>query len=190
MEKLIEKYNQNVAHPSDINRLLPFLHEYSKGFEHITEFGVRQAVSTYAFIMSKPKKLVGYDISRQPEIDELEEISKESGVEFEFVLKDVLKTEIEETDVLFIDTYHVAGQCAKELALHASKVKHRIMFHDIAEGTYWETGEAPYEGLDHIGLDTRGLKYAIEPFMESHPEWKEIFRTQDCNGLLVLERQK
>ncbi len=188
MSRLIEKYNYHVSTPSDINRLLSFLYEYSKGFEHITEFGVRQAISTYAFVMAKPKKLVCYDIVRQPQIDELESICKEELIPFEFILKDVLKTEIEETDVLFIDTYHVAGQCAKELALHAGKVRHRIMFHDIA--TFWESGESPYEGLDNIGLDTRGLRYAIEPFMASHPEWKEVFRTQDNNGLLILERVK
>ena len=194
-KELIDIYLKDCVQPPDLNQrssdiwqLLPFLHEYSNDYNHITEVGTRHGVSTHAFMLGLPNKLVCYDIGRTPEIDVIEKLAKEVGVELEFHQQDILKTEIEKTDVLFIDSYHIAGQCAKELELHAGKVKHRIMFHDVAEYGYWEKGEVPYNGLDVGGLDARGLRYAIEPFLENNKEWKEIFRTQDCNGLLIIER--
>lgn len=185
-----EKYEQLCLQSSDINLLLPYLYKYSRGFDHITEFGIRQGVSTHAFMMSRPKTIRSYDIARYSEIDSIEELAKINGIDFKLILENIWKTEIEETDVLLIDSYHVAGACAIELELHSPKVKHRILFHDVAPGTFWEVGETPYDGIEHMGLDPRGLKYAIEPFMTVHPEWKEIFRTDINNGLLVLERQK
>ena len=55
-------YYQKCNSPSDINEHLPTLKRYADECEHITEMGVRWVVSTYAFLMSKPKKLVSIDI--------------------------------------------------------------------------------------------------------------------------------
>jgi hypothetical protein len=42
----------------------------------------------------------------------------------------VLEVEIEETELLFIDTYHYYAQLKKELKLHAGKISRYIAFHD------------------------------------------------------------
>jgi len=190
--ELIKQYDKYCQQPIDLNQrnsdiwqLLPILHEYSKGYKHITEVGTRHGISTHAFLMSLPKKLVCYDIGRTPEISDIEILAKENGVDFEFNFENILKVEIEETDFLFIDTWHTAGQCAKELELHSKKAKSRIAFHDVY--TYWECGEPSYNGVDS-SLDTRGLKYAIEPFLDNNKEWKQIFRTDENNGLLIIEK--
>lgn len=186
MKEIIEKYDALCKTPSDINQLLPHLKAYAEKCEHITEMGTRAVVSTYAFLASKPKKLVCYDIGRWPEVDHAERMAAEAGIEMVFKLQDVLEADIEPTDFLFIDTYHSASQLELELARHADKARMYIGFHDIA--TYGRSAEPPYEGIAaHVNCG-RGLLYAIEPFLEQYPEWKEAFRTEANNGLLILSR--
>ena len=203
METTIEQeYHKRVQMPSDINELLPDLYNYASECTHITEMGVRNPTSTYAFlyglILSKgicyPNriyikfKLVSYDIGRYPEVDLVEQLAKNSPVDFQFILQDVLVADIEETDFLFLDTFHTATQLEKELALHANKVRRFIGFHDTT--TFWENGEPSYESVQDKGTNCgRGLKYALEPFLEAHPEWKVILKREYNNGLTIIERQ-
>lgn len=179
---ILKKYNELCAASSDINQLLPYLNTYAKQCSHITEMGIRTPTSTYAFLAAAPHTLIGYDIHRTPEVDEAEALAP--GV-FEFILQDVLKADIAETDFLFIDTYHTAAQLENELAKHASKVRRYIGFHDTA--TFWETGEEPYPGMDTEMACGRGLKHAIIPFLYKGG-WKIAIMTDISNGLLILER--
>lgn len=184
----IEKHFKHHSEtPSDINEHLPKLREYAKKSKHITEMGVRTVVSTWAFLAGKPKKLVCYDLGRHPNVDEAELLAIDAKIEFEFHEKSVLEVEIEETDFLFIDTFHTATQLAKELELHAGKVRKYIGFHDTH--TFWETGEPPYETTGGKGLDCgRGLRYALEPFLAAHPEWVVDYKTSANNGLTIIKR--
>lgn len=172
---------------SDIWALLHVLLNYSRGCSRITEFGTRHGVSTTAFLMALPDSLECYDLAKSPAIEELERLADENGVYFKHHTADVLKIDIEPTDFLFIDTWHIAGQCAAELERHADKVRHRIAFHDVADYAYWERGEDNHYKATG-DFDTRGLRYAIEPFMEKNKQWKQVFRTEECNGLLIIER--
>jgi len=184
LNRIIEKYNSLGKTPSDIYELLPYLHRYAQKCKHITEMGVRTPTSTYAFLAANPNKLVSYDISRSAGVDEVEELAP--GV-FQFVLKDVLEADIEETDFLFIDTYHTAAQLEKELARHSDKAKKYIGFHDTS--TFWEYGEQPYEGIEKGLATNKGLKYAIEPFL-ANGGWVISFMTDRNNGLLIIERKE
>lgn len=174
--------------PSDINEHLPVLREYASKCDHITEMGVRGVTSTWAFLDAKPKKLVSYDIGKHPNVDEALVIAKEAGLNFEFYEKDVLKVDIEETDFLFIDTFHTAAQLERELELHSGKAKKYIGFHDTH--TFWENGELPESDLIASNKTNcgRGLRYALEPFLVSHPEWKIEYKTDKNNGLTIISR--
>jgi len=77
------------------------------------------------------------------------------------------------TAILFTGT-----SCSKELALHHDKVRKYLIFHDVV--SFWEKGQGYEKG--------GGLRYAIEPFMRDHPEWKQVYRAENNNGLLILER--
>lgn len=188
MGKLEEKYRQHCSQPSDINEHLPKLREISDKCEIVVELGVRNCVSIYAMVVSNAKKVLGIDIAHTPYVDELKEIASQEGKDFEFQEANVLKIEIPECDFLFIDTFHSKLQLEKELELHANKAKKYIGFHDVH--TFWETAEGTYQSANNDGVDgPEGLKYAIEPFMQNHPEWKEFYRTNANNGLLILERQ-
>src|SRR6195952_1825448 len=160
IEKVKEKYDSLCTTPSDIHQLLPYLLIYAEKCKHITEMGVRTPTSTYAFLSANPDKMISYDIERSPDVDEVEKLAP--GV-FEFILKDVLEADIEETDFLFIDTYHTGAQLERELLRHSGKVRRYIGFHDTH--TFWENGEKPYPGISKELASSKGLKYAIMPFL-------------------------
>lgn len=183
LPEIFNKYDSLCNTPSDINELLPHLRRYAEKCRHITEMGVREPTSTYAFLAGKPDTLISYDIKRLPGIATVENLVP--GV-FTFVLKDVLKADIAETDFLFIDTFHTATQLERELERHAGKVKRYIGFHDTAY--FWNFGEPPYPGMTGDVCCGRGLKYAIMPFL-SKGGWKISFMTDDNNGLLIIERK-
>lgn len=190
-----KKFLEKCSIASDISEHLPTLLRYGKECKHITEMGTRDVVSTWAWLMAKPEKLVCYDIVRSPNIDEAIEASE--GV-LGFIEADVLKVEIEPTDLLFIDTLHTYSQLKQELALHAKNIKKYIIFHDIV--TYGHTPE-PSHFKTHAGIvsqhprvlknyvaNDKGIMPAIEEFLRDNPQWKEKERFNNNNGLLVIER--
>jgi hypothetical protein len=176
-------YQIKCDYPSDINEHLPVLKEYAEDCEHITELGVRWVVSTYAFMMGKPKRLVSYDVLpietwENTTTQELTELARENDIDFEFKLENVLETEIEETDLLFFDTIHTYKQVKSELELHANKARKYLVFHDT---TMFEViGED--EGL--------GIGFAIKEFLILHPEWVLDKEYRNNNGLTILKRKK
>ena len=177
---LQELYEQKCSIPSDINEHLPTLKKYSEDCDHITEMGVRWIVSTYAFLMGKPKKMISYDIN-YVNTDFIKELVK-NDTDFEFKTADTTKLEIEETDLLFIDTWHVYDQLKVELELHASKAKKYIIIHDTTLFEYVGetiTGNTMYQGLWP----------AIEEFLEANSQWKLIEKFENNNGLTILKRK-
>jgi len=183
-----EKYTEKCNQPSDINQLLPYLKEYADKCETVVELGVRNCVSIYALIASKAKTVYGFDIETQPEVAECIMIAKKENKKFKYYEADVLKIQIPECDMIFIDTFHSALQLQQELKLHSHKARKYLAFHDVV--TYWETAEPSYQSASNNHVDgPQGLRYAIEPFLESHPEWQKVLKCDFNNGLLILERQ-
>lgn len=120
------KYYELSKKPSDINEHLPTLFELGKQCKHITEMGVRDVVSTWAFMMANPLKLIGIDIHKSKNVD----AAKEAYPKWEFIEADTLKIDIEPTELLFIDTLHIYSQLKKELELHSKNVSKYIILHD------------------------------------------------------------
>lgn len=174
---LQDKFHNLLLAGTDISEHLPTLLKYAKECSHITEFGTRTGVSTVAFLLAKPARLLCYDIERQKEVDYLEEQAKLLKVDFKFLLEDTRRAKIEETDLLFIDTLHSYSQLVAELK-SAPKVSKYIIFHDTV--TYGNVGEG----------GGKGLLLAIDEFLSLNPEWIEKERWLNNNGLLVLERQE
>ncbi len=180
MNQLQQTYEELCTRPSDINEHLPTLKKYADECEHITEMGVRWIVSTYALLMGKPKKLISYDIN-PINSEPIQEMVKDV-TEFEFRVANTLDLEIEETDLLFIDTLHNYNQLKSELELHGNKAKKYIIFHDT---TAFEWIGESYENK----MDEKGLWYAIEEFLETNPHWEILERFTNNNGLTILKRK-
>jgi len=177
---LQETYETLCVRPSDINEHLPTLKKYADECEHITEMGVRWVVSTYALLMGKPKKLISYDINGI-QWESIAEMVK-NDTKFEFKVANTLDLEIEETDLLFIDTLHNYNQLKGELEIHSNKARKYIIFHDT---TSFEWIGESYNGK----VDEIGLWPAIEEFLESNPNWELHERYTNNNGLTILKKK-
>ena len=161
----------------DIVEHMPTLQKYAGMSDRVIEFGVRDGSgSTAAFLAGCPGELISYDISSCPH--GLAERAVTLGVPFEFHQTNVLTVEVQECDLLFIDTVHTYEQLKAELEMHGNKATKWLIFHDtVTFGAKGEDGSTP------------GLMQAIDEFLEENHHWsvKEVFNNN--NGLLVLERE-
>jgi len=206
--KLEEIVNYLHQYPSDINEHFPALIKYGSECDTITEMGVRWITSTWAFLGCAPKYLVSYDM-RDPStwgegsehisdwavsrgynnIQDVYDVAEEYNLNFKFIQANVLDVEIEETDLLFLDTWHSYKQLKAELKLHASKVKKYLVFHDTT--TYGYIDETNYEELgDEWKAEGIGIWKAIEEFLQDNPQWVLEQRYENNNGLTVLKKIK
>jgi len=180
------KYTEYKDTPSDINEHLPILKLYAQQCEHITEFGVREVVSTWGLLAGMPKTMVSYDLRSCPKIEFAIDAAKREQIKLSFIQGDTSKINIENTDLLFIDTYHSYSHLLTELNLHASKVSKYIIMHDTKT---FDHKSVSGDGLS-LSFDesvNKGLKDAIEEFLINNTQWKikEIY--ENNNGLTILE---
>ena len=190
---LDEKYQHLVDTTSDINEHLPTLKKYAEECTHITEMGVRWIVSTYAFLSARPKTMFSIDIQHPSNwganIKDVENCAEEINCKYKFWQANNLEIEIEETDLLFIDTWHSYKQLKSELELHASKVRKYIILHDtVLFGTQDELNSYDAFGWFN-GFEQKGLMPALDEFLEGNKEWTthEVFTNN--NGLIILKRK-
>lgn len=193
MEKIKQKFEEHKNKPSDINEHLETIYTHSKECSHITEMGVRWVSSSWSMLLSNPKKMISYDIVTHPQINECISLSQEYNINYEFKEMDVLKIQIEPTELLFIDTLHTYNQLVKELDLHSDKVSKYIILHDTTH--FGRIDEQIYaHASDEIKTKSKskqGLMTAVEDFLTSDKgqSW-EIFKIyQNNNGLTVLKNK-
>ena len=95
--------------PSDINEHMEVLKSLADEVEHVTEMGTRTGVSTRAFLASDVT-LRAYDLFLDGRVQELFKLAQTEGKDAEYIQANVLDVEIDETDLLFIDTWHCYAQ--------------------------------------------------------------------------------
>ena len=171
---LEERYTLACQTVSDIHEHLPVLRDLASQVEHVTEFGVRHGVSTTALLAAQPAVLRSYDIYHRISADRLAPLAGRTA--FTFTVGDTKAIDIEETDLLFIDTLHTYDQLAAELARHGAKARRWIVLHDTT--TFATRGQES---------DPRGLWPAVEEFLVRGPFSLKERRTNN-NGLTILER--
>lgn len=174
---------------SDINEHLPTLLEYAKNCEHITELGTRWVVSSYAFLAGNPKTFITYDLVKDPKVDIAAFLANGANICFKFKQENTRECDLEETDLLFIDTWHTYNQLKVELHKHHTKVKKYIIMHDTI--SYRFTNEGRY--ADHTNLieTNKGLWPAITEFLNEYKDvWILEKEYENNNGLTVLKRIK
>lgn len=169
-------YNEACNRGSDINELLPVLYKYGLECNHITEFGVRSVVSTYAWIEANCSVIRAYDIDYHPNMEEAKNMANNKNIDLQFIIKNDLEANIEKTEILFIDTLHNYEQLKAELNMHSDKASKFIILHDVY--TFGHKGETSELGL---------LKAVFE-FLKNHNEWKIEEFLFNNNGLLILKR--
>ena len=170
------KFAKTIA--SDINEHVETLKNLCDTVDSVTEFGVRTGMSTRGILMSKAKKIRSYDLYLDDNIKYLFSlVSNTKDAKYE--AGNTLEINIEQTDLLFIDTDHTYNQLRDELNRHHTKVNKYICFHDTH--TYGVHSKDP--------VDNPGLMPAIMEFMRDHPEWKVDYFTTKNNGFTVLKKE-
>lgn len=158
--------------PRDLDQHLDRLAELAAECEHVTEFSKRRE-STVGLLGGKPQRLVSYNVEDDPLLASLPKLFDGLTIEAK-PSSDV--ADIEETDLLFIDSQHTAKQLGEELSKFAPRVRRFIVMHDTA--LHGQTGE---DGGP-------GLLAAIREFLEANPEWFIHYHAEKQYGLTVLGR--
>lgn len=192
MQEIKTKYDLQRIMPSDICDHIETLYQYGKLCRHITEMGVRTVSSTWAFLYSNPIEIISYDIVKHPNVLEVEHIANRNSLNFRFIEADVLKIEIEKTDLLFIDTLHTYNQLISELELHSEKAQKYIILHDTTTfGTRDEINPNKKSDLVEAMPQTKeGLTTAYQDFLltEKGKKWAVDKIFTHNNGLTILKR--
>lgn len=206
MNVIEEYYNKNCRRACDINEHLPTLMLLTTECDSVAEMGVRGIVSTWAFLQGLAKgksvseggkkQIHCVDIEPIPAIEAVGKIARDANISLDFIQHDSATVVLPPVDLLFIDTWHVYGHLKRELAFHHSNVNKYIVLHDTEVDSIY--GESLREGMNvqdqvlQSGYPeeeiTRGLSFAIDEFLQSHPEWKLHAHYVNNNGLTVLKR--
>jgi len=187
------------SNPSDINEHLDTLQNLSSLCDSVIELGVRGGVSTNALLAGKPNKMKSFDINSIGSLEQaFNEYANDKNISWKFFNENCLTTNnIDNCDLLFIDTFHSFKQISCELLLHGNKARKYLVFHDtVSFGHNEELGEIQLQYLPEslrqfcLSLpDTKGIMPAIESFMLLFPQWKIDQHYQNNNGLLVLKNE-
>ena len=197
---LEQQYTAAASTPSDINEHLPVLFRYTKQCSSVVECGVRNVVSSYAFALglagTPNNQYVLVDPMKSIQIDPFLKLCGDNGVNASFYEQSDLECPLVDTDLLFIDTWHVYGHLKRELARWNPSVKKFIILHDTTvDGLFGETIRRRMDAVrqsQESGIPVheinRGLWSAVQEFLAAHSEWTIDLRLTNNNGLTVLRR--
>lgn len=172
---------------SDINEHIELLYTLGMECDKICEMGVRDGASTRAFLNTNAS-LRSYDIELNEEVKMLFQRAKAVGKDVTYEKANVLNIEIDECDLLFIDTWHSGSQLKRELSIHGDKAKKYLVFHDTHTYGCRDEKQNWRDFADKRPVAGEGLIKPIVDFVIENPHWKfKEFRTNN-NGLTVLER--
>lgn len=195
-----KRFVEKAFYPSDINEHIPTLYRYGLECNHITECGVRSVVSSYAFAFAlktkNPNKLIQVDLDWHANLEVFRQECVAEDINVVFHKQSDLECPMEQTELLFIDTWHVYGHLKRELERWNSSVSKYIILHDTTVDEW--VGESIRM---HMNIDdqvkwsgypreeiTKGLWPAVQEFLDSHPEWTIKERYTNNNGLTVLSK--
>lgn len=193
-------YTQRCKQVSDIYEHLPVLYEYTKKCKSVVECGVRTIVSSYAFglgLKGTPgNSLTMVDPAGSPAMPAFLKLCESEGINAQFLEQSDLDCPLVQTDLLFIDTWHIYGQLKRELARWHGSVNKYIIMHDTTvdewKGETIRCGWNAEEQSKQFGIPVeeinKGLWPAVAEFLASHPEWKLEKRLTNNNGLTILAR--
>lgn len=173
-----DPYLDAISRPSDFNEHVQFVKELADTCDHVTEVTNWHGKSTtIALGASKAKRFVSYSTGRKKAWETYEVARPNGGFEgINFGLANLI-SDIEETDLLLLDTLHQAQRIVDELNRYSAKVKKYVVIH-CTSTPFGETG-------DDGGP---GVMPGIRRWLKENPEWTVKFKTEKNHGLIVLSR--
>lgn len=205
MQTILDNYRHHSDSTGDINEHLPTLARYASECESIIELGVRGCISSWAFCKglldnNKPVKKMFLNDITVCDIESLLCAAKSPDVNIDVTyqwINDLLvDTSCLETDLTFIDTWHVYAQLKRELEKYSKITKKYIIMHDTeVDANYGETIRCGWNAEEQsrqtgypVEEINRGLIPAVVEFLENNPEWTMHEHYKNNNGLTILQR--
>ena len=205
MQTILDNYRHHSVSTGDINEHLPTLARYASECESIIELGVRGCISSWAFCKglldnNKPVKKMFLNDITVCDIESLLCAAKSPDVNIDVTyqwINDLLvDTSCLETDLTFIDTWHVYAQLKRELEKYSKITKKYIIMHDTeVDANYGETIRCGWNAEEQsrqtgypVEEINRGLIPAVVEFLENNPEWTMHEHYKNNNGLTILQR--
>jgi hypothetical protein len=198
--RLMSRYRRLCTIPSDIHEHLPVLYEYALKCSSVVECGVYEVTSSYAFaaaLLGRPgTSLTMIDPLLSTKMPGFIDQCGREGLAAAFHCVSDLAIQPIETDLLFLDTWHVYAQLKRELAQWHGSVRKYILLHDTTIDEWYGEAVRGRADIDRHVRETgfpaeeiqKGLWPAIVEFLRDHPEWKLEARYTNNNGLTVLSR--
>ena len=215
MDKTAQKYSLLCRSPSDINEHLPTLYRYACECDSAFETGVRGCVSSWAILnglISNQNGMIKTFLLNDITSCDIDEISNNilninsEGkviVDLKHIWENNLTMQVGENnryDMTFIDTLHCYGQLRRELDKFSKFTNKYIIMHDTTIDEF--RGEIYRSDLSYDKLvewkkmtgfteDTDilyGLSQAIDEFLQSNPQWSQVEKFTNNNGLTVLKK--
>lgn len=202
------KYMSLCTKLSDINEHLPTLCQLATECNSILELGMREAVSSWAFVnglllagknntASDNASLLFLNGIQACNISELLDSTKDLNIKIKYQWGNCLDldTTNNKFDMVFIDTWHVYGQLKRELEKFSKISNKYIVMHDTTvdeyEGETIRCGMNAQAQSEESGFPIeeilQGLGKAIDEFLIECPNWIIKKKYTNNNGLTILE---
>jgi hypothetical protein len=176
-KNLSEWYEAAKKNPCDFHEHVDTLRDLVKKCDHVTQIGIWGKPSRVAIAVGTLSNVgnavfVDYSPAQRPEWTDLKRFLGDNfeGKEWQPF------AEIDETDLLFIDTYHTAEETLNLFNKLAPKVRKYLVVHTTE--IYGEKG-------DNGGP---GVLVGVRQFVHENREWTVIRQDRNNYGLVVLSR--
>lgn len=167
-------FEKAVLAKRDLNEHLHTLREFAEKCDHVTEFSNRKE-STIAFMAAKPKTLISFNMEAGPGTARAKQLLEDEGCSFvHHRAGSKGRTEIERTDLLFLDLDHTYNEVYRELVTFGPYVSRFIILHDTQLFGFRGSDNGP------------GLFLAIRDFFKNNPQWQVLRHDQHQHGLTIL----
>jgi len=176
---LDELYARACNNVSDVFLHCPMIKELASRCQHVTELGLNSLGICVSVMAGQPSTFIAYGKNKEKVDEIIKEIPDDVGrTHLKIRAGDSLKIQIEETEMLIIDTYHTYSQLNNELLKHAGNAtKYIVIISSYAFALRGEDGSSP------------GVMDAVVEFVAKNDRWEIIYNERKNNGMLVLQRE-
>lgn len=168
-------FDQVKALPRDLDKHMPMLLEIAQGCQHITEFSKRRE-SLITWARARPKRLVSHNLEAGDKDARMAvALVQQEGTNCLIDTRQSTEcADIEDTDLLWIDTVHHADRLRGELQKFGHRSKHYIIVRGTGSFGVNAEGGGP------------GLFEAMREFVHENPQWFVMLHATNQYGLTVL----
>jgi GT2 family glycosyltransferase len=159
---------------SDINEHIETIFNITKGCKTAVSLQIGKGDAAFSLLLGCQLHI---SVDPNPAQDTINFLNEYFGKKSIVIRQNTCESiDVENFDVLMVDSHHTASNVEKELKAHAHKVNKFIIFHDTF--LYGEIGDDGGEGI----------KKPIYEFLSNNQEWKIIHEVNNNNGLIILAK--